>query len=69
MTDAEAEYLQYLFRSADVRVQSNRFGTQEYIPVVITDASWKEKTNRVDKLFQYTVKFKIAHNIKTQRGN
>ena len=69
MTDAEAETLQYLFRSADVRVQSNRFNTQDYIPVVITDTKWMEKTNRVDQLFQYTVKFKIAHNIKTQRGN
>lgn len=69
MTDAEAETLQYLFRSADVRVQSTRFGTQDYIPVVITDTKWMEKTNRVDRLFQYTVKFKLAHNIKTQRGN
>jgi|GEM_PF-2171016 len=68
MTDAEAETLQYLFRSPDVRVQSNRFGTEEYLPVVVTDAKWMEKTNRVDRLFQYTVKFKLAHNIKTQRG-
>jgi len=68
MTDKEAEYLQYLFRSADVRAHSNRFGTDEYLPVVITDAKWTEKTNRVDRLFQYTVKFKLAHNIKTQRG-
>jgi hypothetical protein len=69
MTDDEAQLLQYLFRSADVRVQSNRFGTEEYIPVVVTDTKWMEKTNRVDRLFQYTVKFKLAHNIKTQRGN
>ena len=68
MTDAEAETLQYLFRSPDVRVQSNRFNTEEYLPVLITDAKWMEKTNRVDRLFQYTVKFKLAHNIKTQRG-
>ena len=69
MTDDEAQLLQYLFRSADVRVQSNRFGTEEYLPVVVTDTKWMEKTNRVDRLFQYTVKFKLAHNIKTQRGN
>ena len=69
MTDLEAEYLQFLFRSADVRVQSSRFKSQEYIPVVITDTTWKQKTNRTDQLFQYTVKFKLAHNIKTQRGN
>lgn len=69
MTDEEANTLQYLFRSADVRVQSARFNTQEYLPVVITDTKWMEKTNRVDRLFQYTVKFKLAHNIKTQRGN
>ena len=68
MTDAEAETLQYLFRSADVRAQSNRFKTEEYLPVVLTNASWTQKTNRTDQLFQYTVKFKLAHNIKTQRG-
>lgn len=68
MTDAEAEYLQYLFRSADVRAQSNRFNTQEYLPVELTDVRWTQKTNRTDQLFQYTVKFKLAHNIKTQRG-
>ena len=68
MTDAEAETLQYLFRSADVRVQSDRFGTEEYLPVVLLDTQWTEKTNRVDQLFQYTVRFKLAHNIKTQRG-
>jgi len=68
MTDAEAEYLQYLFRSADVRAQSNRFKTEEYLPVVLTDVRWTQKTNRTDQLFQYTVKFKLAHNIKTQRG-
>ena len=68
MTDAEAEYLQYLFRSADVRAQSNRFQSNEYLPVVLTDVRWTQKTNRTDKLFQYTIKFKLAHNIKTQRG-
>ena len=68
MTDAEAEYLQYLFRSADVRAQSNRFQSDEYLPVVLTDVRWTQKTNRTDKLFQYTIKFKLAHNIKTQRG-
>ena len=68
MTDAEAEYLQFLFRSADVRVQSNRFNTEEYLPVVLTDVRWTQKTNRTDQLFQYTVRFKLAHNIKTQRG-
>lgn len=68
MTDAEAETLQYLFRSADVRVQSDRFGTEDYLPVVLLDTKWTEKTNRVDQLFQYTVRFKLAHNIKTQRG-
>ena len=68
MTDAEAEYLQYLFRSADVRVQSNRFNTEEYLPVVLTDVRWVQKSNRTDQLFQYTVRFKLAHAIKTQRG-
>tara|TARA_R110002167_G_scaffold34802_3_gene111290 strand:- start:2147 stop:3622 length:1476 start_codon:yes stop_codon:yes gene_type:complete len=69
MTDEEANSLQYLWTSADVRVQSNRFGTEEYLPVVVTDSKWSEKTNRVDRLFQYTINFKLAHNTKTQRGN
>ena len=69
MTDEEANSLQYLWTSADVRVQSNRFGTEEYLPVVVTDRKWSEKTNRVDRLFQYTINFKLAHNTKTQRGN
>ena len=69
MTDEEANSLQYLWTSPDVRVQSNRFGTEEYLPVVVTDSKWSEKTNRVDRLFQYTINFKLAHNIKTQRGN
>ena len=68
MTDAEAETLQYLYRSADVRVQSDLFGSQEFLPVVILDTVWTEKSNRLNQLFQYTVKFKLAHNIKTQRG-
>lgn len=68
MTDAEAEFLQYLFRSADVRAQSNRFQSDEYLPVELTDVRWTQKTNRTDQLFQYTIRFKLAHNIKTQRG-
>lgn len=66
MTDFEATFLENLFISPDVRV---RFGdSTEWYPVVITDTDYTEKTFRKDRLFQYTVNFKMATNLKSQRG-
>ncbi len=49
-----------------------RFSTGEYrnqwVPVRIQKKSYVQKTNRKDRLFQYTYTFTIAHNIKSQRG-
>ena len=64
--DYEATFLQNLFMSPDVRV---RFGDETvWYPVQILTNSYVEKTNRKDRLFQYEVQFKMAHNIKSQRG-
>lgn len=71
LDDAEALYLQGLFTSADVKVRFNDApGAQQYefVPVALLSTEYTEKTIRKDKLFQYSIKFAIAHNIKSQRG-
>ena len=71
LSDAEAKYLEGLFISADVRVRFNdnpipqRY---EWYPITLLTSSYTEKTYRKDRLFQYNIDFKIAHNIKSQRG-
>jgi len=66
LSDAEALFLEKLFISADVKV---RFAdTDDFIPVTLLNKAYTEKTVRKDQLFQYEITFKIAHNIKAQRG-
>lgn len=69
MQDEEAELLKHLFQSAEVKV---RFSTGPYadqwVPVTITNTAYNEKTYRKDRLFQYTVSFRLASNIKSMRG-
>ena len=69
MNDAEAELLKHLYQSAEVKV---RFAegpyANQWVPVIITKTSYNEKTYRKDKLFQYTVSFKLASNTKSMRG-
>lgn len=69
MTDEEAKLLKYLHQAAEVKV---RFSTGEYadqwVPVIITNTSYTEKNYRKDRLFQYTVRFRLASNIKSMRG-
>ena len=69
MLDQEAELLKHLYQSAEVKV---RFSTGPYanqwVPVIITSTSYNEKTYRKDRLFQYTVNFRLATNIKSMRG-
>lgn len=64
LTDDEAQYLKNLYQAADVRVKFN----DEWLPVIITDSSWTERTFRKDKLFQYTLNFRMAHKLNSQRG-
>lgn len=71
ISDADALYLEGLFKSADVKVRFNDApGAQQFqwVPVALISNSYTEKTTRKDQLFQYDIKFKIAHNIKSQRG-
>ena len=69
MNDKEAELLKHLYQSAEVKV---RFSTGPYagqwVPVIIQNTSYTEKTFRKDRLFQYTVNFRLATNIKSMRG-
>jgi len=69
MTDEEAKLLKHLYQSAEVKV---RFSTGQYanqwVPVIIQSLNYTEKTFRKDRLFQYTVRFSLASNIKSMRG-
>ena len=69
MNDEEAANLEYMFRSPSVMV---RFSVGEYanqwLPINLISSSYTEKTYRKDRLFQYTVNYKLANNIKSQRG-
>ena len=69
MNDAEAALLENMFKSPSVNV---RFSTGEYanqwIPINVISSSYTQKTYRKDRLFQYTVDYKLASNIKSQRG-
>ena len=66
LSDAEAQFLKNLFISPDVRVRYNN--DTEWIPIVVEDSSWTEKTFRKDKFFQYTLNYTEAHKIQSQRG-
>ena len=69
MNDAEAELLKHLYQSGEVKVRfSEGPYANQWVPVTITNTSYNEKTYRKDRLFQYTVKFRLASNIKSMRG-
>ncbi len=71
ISDEDALFLEGLFTSGDVKVRiGDKSGGQKYewVPVALLSSSWTEKTTRKDKLFQYSINFKRAHNLKSQRG-
>ena len=73
LTDEQADYLEGLFNSPDVRVRLGQsapgVGYEQYFfGANITSTSWTERSFRKDKLFQYEIKFKLANNLKSQRG-
>ena len=68
MNNDQAKLLQTLFQSPDVRVRMSEDAPLVWRPINILSSTYDQKTNRKDKLFQYTIRFKIAHNIKAQRG-
>ena len=69
MNDKEADLLESMFKSPSVMV---RHSTGEYanqwIPINLISSSYTQKSYRKDRLFQYTVNYKLASNIKSQRG-
>ena len=69
MNDEEAKLLKHLFQSAEVKARfSEGPYANQWVPIIITNTKYIEKTSRKDKLFQYTVGFKLASNIKSMRG-
>jgi len=71
ISDADALFLEGLFKSADVKVRFNDApgaAQYEWVPVSLLTSSYEEKTYRKDRLFQYNIRFKRAHNLKSQRG-
>ena len=72
MSDEEAKYLEGLFNSPDVRVRLGMNAPAGYDAYFfgcnVTSASWTEKSYRKDQLFQYEIRFKLANNLKSQRG-
>ena len=69
MQDQEADLLKHLFQSAEVKARfSDGPYAGQWVPIIITQTNYTEKTYRKDRLFQYTVSFKLASNIKTMRG-
>jgi len=69
MNDEEAELLKHLYQSAEVKVRfaSGPYANQ-WVPVTIQSLRYNQKTVRKDRLFQYTVKFRLATNSKSMRG-
>ena len=69
INDQEAQNLESLIRSADVNVRFSEGDlANQWQPVRLQTNSYIQKTNRKDRLFQYTITFTIAHNLKSQRG-
>ncbi len=66
ISDEDAAWLESLFVSPDVRVRFH--GSTDWLPVVLDSSSYTQRTFQKDKLFQYEVRFSLAHNIKSQRG-
>ena len=71
ISDTDAIFLESLFTSPDVKVRFDEkggAGKYQWVPVTLLSADYEQKTVRKNKLFQYEIKFKRAHNLKSQRG-
>lgn len=66
LQDYEASFIENLFISPDVRVRFD--GSTTWFPVTLLSTSYTERSYRKDRLFQYEIQFKIAHNKTSQRG-
>ncbi len=69
INDNQVALIESMFKSAQVMV---RFSKGEYanqwVPVRLQSSNFTSKNYRKDRLFQYTVNFTFANNIKSQRG-
>lgn len=66
LSDDDAFKLSSLFVSPDVRV---RFSPSSiWVPVVITNNTWTQRTFRKDKFFQYQLDIRMANKLNIQRG-
>lgn len=77
LTDKQAKYLEFLFTSPDVRVKlpeswyhpsESVVNIERFLGAVVTSNTYTERTFRKDRLFQYEITFRLANNIKSQRG-
>jgi hypothetical protein len=66
LSDIEANYLKNLYLSPDIRVRFN--GEDTWKSVIPISNQWTSRTFRKDKLFQYSLNFKLANPIQLQRG-
>lgn len=71
--DYEAEFLESLFKSAEVSYidQDQTYGVnqvEQVIQATITNKKLTEKSYRRNKLFQFEITLKDAYNIQSQRG-
>ena len=64
LTQAEADWLKELFSSTNVFIQDG----SDFLPAVVSDATLNEKTNpRTQKVFQYTINYALANNLRSRR--
>ncbi len=63
LTEFEAHWLKELIFSKEVWVINEN--TNQYLPIIITDSSFINKTKLNDKLFALTISFKYSYNINT----
>lgn len=69
MDDREVSLIESLLKSPDVYVRfPNGPLANKWQPINITSNQYVEKNYRKDRLFQYTINFKLANNTKSQRG-
>ena len=75
ISDVQAATLESLFTSPDVRIELYPdaynlpgYSAAAFEAVVVADTQYVQKTFRKDRLFQYEIRFRLANNIKSQRG-
>jgi hypothetical protein len=69
MNDEEVALIESMFKSPSVMVRfSEGPYANEWLPINLVSSSFVDKSYRKDRLFEYTVNYRLANNIKSQRG-